>query len=353
MDDQSHLDQEIVRLMDAVEEEKNYENDGYALLNIKTGFAVFGGVRINFTETNLLDNQIAMILPANFQSIPPEQVYKPEVRPNLLLADEDGVIQITIAHTQRKVSDTTDVITHKNEVKQILQTLNSALEWSEDGVKELQGRQLVYFEFVTPMLGASVYNLTFFMELSRRVLTGSFVCNAKKTKSWKPVFYQMMDSIKVLAEDTGEVILNHPDFSQYHFNEGLYGLYYNQEYRLFKVGPDSYRLVSDNPSNREDGFVARDGVFKKTVKSQEIMAAYRLKLTLIYHGYEFEMGQNLKNEVELISKNCDVNVARELQLEHMAPHEYSKIVAKCEIENVIETKLPVEGFVMPETISAD
>jgi hypothetical protein len=349
MNNESHLDQEIVRLIDEVEEEKSYlQNERYSLLNIKTGVAVIGGVQIDFIEKDLLDGQLAMVLPTNFRSIPPEQVYKPEARPDLLWADEDSAIQITIAHTQRKATGVADVITHKNEVKQILQTLNSSLEWSEDGAKEICGRPLVFFEFITPMLVAGVYNLTFFMELNQRVLTGSFVCNGKKIKDWKPVFYQMLDSIKVLTSDDNIEAPGHPDFSQYHFMEGLYAIYHDQEYRLYKVGPDNYRLISTNSQDREDGFVAQDGVFKKTVKPNEISAAYRLKLTLTYRGCQFELGQTQKNQVELVTKNCEVQIVEKLQLEMNTPNEYSKWVTKNEIENVIETKLPAEGFLMPE-----
>jgi hypothetical protein len=349
MDDQSYLDQEIVRLIDAVAEEQRYfQNEGYSLLDIKTGVAVIGGVQIDFAEQTLLDDKLAMILPADFQSVPPKQHFKPEFQPDLLLTDEDGVIQITIAYTQRKALDVDDVIAHKNEAKQVLQTLNTAIEWSEDGIKEIGGRQLVFLEFVTSMSGTNVYNLLFFMELNQRALTGSFVCIDKKIKGWKPVFHQMLDSIKVIVSYDQVEIEERRDFSQYHFTEGLYAFYRDREYRLFKVGADSYRLVSTNPQAQEEGFVARDGVFKKTVKPNEISAAYRLKLTVIYQGYQFVLGQVLKNQIELITKNCDAATVAKLQLEMNVPNEYSKWVDKTEIENVIETKLPVEGFLMPE-----
>jgi hypothetical protein len=354
MNNKSHLDQEIVRLIDEVAEEQGYlQSEGYSLLNIKTGVAVIEGVQIDFAEKNLLHDQLAMILPTTFQSIPPEQVYKPEARPDLLLADEDGAIQITISHTKRKATDVADVITHKNEVKQILQTLNSSLEWSADGSKEICGKQLVFFEFITPMLGANVYNLTFFMELDQRVLSGSFVCNDKKTKGWKPVFQQMLDSIKVLVADDRMDLPERPDYSQYHFTEGFYAVYHDREYRLFKVGSDSYRLIATDSQAQEEGFVAQDGVFKKTVKSNEISGAYRLKLTLTYRGCQFEVGQVQKDQVELVTKYGEAQIAKELQLEMGSPNEYSKWVAKTEIENVLETKLPADGFPMPETLTGE
>jgi hypothetical protein len=349
MDGQSHLDQEIVRLIDEVEEEQSYfQNEGYSLLNIKTGVAVIGGVQVNFVEKTLLDGQLAMILPTGFQSIPPEQVFKPEALPDLFLTDGEGAIQITIAHTQRKAINTEDVITHKNEVKQILQTLNSALEWSEDGSMELCGKQLVFLGFNTSLSGTNAYNLLFFLELNQRVLSGSFICNDRKIKSWKPVFGQMLESIRVLVADDRLKIPEHHDFSHYHFMEGLYAVYHDREYRLYKIGLGTLRLISANPQDQWDGFAAQDGVFKKTVKPNEISAAYRLKLTLTYRGCQFALGQVQKSQVELVTKNCDATMVEKLQLEMNMPNEYCKWVDKSEIENVIETKLSAEGFQMPE-----
>jgi hypothetical protein len=353
MNEESHLDQEIVRLMDQVEAEKPYfQNDGYAMLNIQTGVAVLDGSRVDFAPKSLLDGKLSMILPTDFQEILPEKIYKPEFKPNLLLTDESGAIQITIIHTQKEVATDAEVLTYKNEVRQILRMVNSSLEWSEDGVKELQGKKLYFFEFITPMLGMAVYNLTFFLNLDQRVLSGSLVCNDQKTKSWKPVFRQMVDSLRVIAPDA-EVVAPaiHPDFSEYSFNEGMYAVYQGQEYPLYQVGADQYRLVSTNPRDQETGFVKKDGVFKKTVTAAAISAAYQLKLTLIYRGYQFGLGQTTKSQVELNLKDGRSNIAQELQMELMGPREYVKWVAKSEIEGVITEKLAVAGFAMPETLT--
>jgi hypothetical protein len=35
-------------------------------------------MQIDFAERSLLNDQLAMFLPTNFHSIPPEQVYKPK-----------------------------------------------------------------------------------------------------------------------------------------------------------------------------------------------------------------------------------------------------------------------------------
>lgn len=347
MNGQTHLDQVIVRLMNKT---KGYKISppGASMADIRAGTVLIGDRRVSFEARTLLGDMIAMFLPADFRTVPPETLYQPESRPNLILADESGEIQITLAHLSKQVPDAATVIAHKNEVQQILQRMNSSLEWLPGGIKDVGGRQAFFFEFMMPMLGASVYHLSFFMELDGRLLNGSFVCNAQKLKAWHPFFIQMLESIEFHISHPAVVTPSHPDRSGYHFKEGCYAIHNGKAYQLFPVGVDLYRLISTDPADCDRGFIAKDGCFKKTVSKAEIQAAYQLKLTLIYRGYSFELGGRLKDQVELVASKIDKRLQEELQLEMNSEQKHIKWVEKREIEDVVETRLPVPGFVMPE-----
>lgn len=353
MNEQPHLDQEIVRLIDETKDERENNANGYFLTDIKTGAVVIGGVRINFETRTVLDGKLKMILPTDFQSIPPEKLYKREARPDVLLAGDDGAIQITLAHTKKTATGIAEVTAHKTEVQKILQALNASLEWQDGGLKEIHGKQVDYFEFITPMLGARVYNLTFFMELHQRVLSGSFVCTDRKLKAWKPIFDQMLASVEEIASEVKPVATVRRDCSGNSFRQGQYAVYHGREYRLFKIGVDQYRLVSTDSKDLENGFATRDGVYLKTVTKGEITAAYELKLIIEYRGHRFGLGRQQQNRIELVAQNCDYQLVQELQLQMSGPHEYVRWVAKTEIDNVIETRFPVAGFAMPETLNAN
>ena len=118
------------------------------------------------------------------------------------------------------------MVAHKNDVRQILQAMNPSIEWLDDSVKDIGGRQVAFFTFVTPMLGTSVYNLSFFLALEHRILTGSFVCGDREFKGWKEVFQQMLASIEVMTtEETTGGALPQQDYSNFTFNQGLYAVY--------------------------------------------------------------------------------------------------------------------------------
>jgi hypothetical protein len=197
MDEQSFLDQEIIRLRDKTKEHKRYTDELFSKIDIKTGRAMIDDHCIEFEERTLLNGKMKMVLPVNFQSVPPEQLFKPESKPDLVLIYEGGAIQILILNTQKEANNENDIIAHKNDVQQILQALNSSIEWLEGGEKVVSEGRIYFFEFITPMLGARIYNLSYFLNLENRVLMGSFVGSEEKTKYWKPVFYQMLDTIWV------------------------------------------------------------------------------------------------------------------------------------------------------------
>lgn len=352
MQRQAYLDTEIARLIR--ETGKNGLNQGIYSVDIRSGVVVIRGERVYFERKPFLNDKVTMILPRDFQEIPVEELYRPEARPDLALANESGSVYISLAHLAKEVADDSAVVAHKNDVRQILQAMNPSIEWLDDSVKDIGGRQVAFFTFVTPMLGTSVYNLSFFLALEHRILTGSFVCGDRELKGWKEVFQQMLASIEVMTtEETTGGALPQQDYSNFTFNQGLYAVYKGKEYRFFEVGEGLYRLISNDERDCADnGFFRQDGVFKKTVDKNEITAAYERKFTLYYQGHVFALGQELKNEVQLIMDDYNYDLIVQLQMQRIGPHVYEKWVAKSEIENAVEKRLPVEGFSMPATTLA-
>ena len=347
METNNHLDAEIARLMDEDMENRLF-TEAYKTFDIKTGVVVIDGKRVEFEQKTLLDEKLKMIVPKDFQSFPPETLFRPEAKPDVMLVNkEGGTIQIIVRHTSLSVANDEEVIAHMNQVQQFLNSMTPSIKWLEGGKKEISGRQVVFFEFLTPMLGADVYNLTYSLELNHQVLTGSFVATDREIKVWKEVFYQMLESIEIIPLGKAEVEKPpHKDFSQHRFEEGYFGIYHGQEYRFFRTGETECRLMSEKEADCEKGFEPKDGVYKKNVNKEEITSAYELKLQVIYRGYTFDIDEKQKSQVKIITRDCDSSIANELQMEIGGFREYTKWVNKTQIEDVIEKRLPVEGFAM-------
>jgi hypothetical protein len=348
-----YLDELIVQLMDEAEEDKQYVNDDYLAIDIKTGRALVVGTWYGFRERKLFDDRLELILPEEFELISPEEDFAHEPQTKLVMVGENDEVQIFMEHTEDEVANDEEVVAYKDKAQRLFRSVNPSIEWLGEGDRHINNRQIVFFEFTSPTSDGRIYNLTFFLRMSQRILRGFFICPYHRLKSWKQVFDQIIESMKIKAqEETVEAPVARRDYTHNPFSEGLYGIYHGREFLMFRVGEEHYRLISTNSSDCEDGFYPQDGVYKKTVNRNEITAAYRLKLVLTYHGYLFDLGQKQRNQVELVMANEDYGIARNLGMEMGESRHFVKWIAKKDVENVTVHRLAVEGFKMPENMTA-
>ena len=71
------------------------------------------------------------------------------------------------------------------------------MEWLLGGIKEVHGMHIAFFEVITELMGMEVYNLSFFLPLQKRVVSGKFICENQMLKQWRPIFHQILDSIEI------------------------------------------------------------------------------------------------------------------------------------------------------------
>ncbi|HEY8462664.1 MAG TPA: hypothetical protein VIM29_01315 [Bacillota bacterium] len=191
---------ESSRLVDVTEEAPEFAVKRYPLVNLKAGKVVIDGKEIAFKETALMNGKLRMILPEDFRPIPTVQrYYQSGPVPDLLLTDASGVIQLAMTHLNQKVSNDTEVTAYQYETQQLLKRTNPSIEWLLGGVKDISGRQIGFYEFIIPLAGTGHYQLSFFLELEQRILSGNFVCTDRKLRSWKTLFYQMLGSLRVIT----------------------------------------------------------------------------------------------------------------------------------------------------------
>jgi hypothetical protein len=300
------------------------------------------GLNLKFEEKLILDGQVNLKLPAELEILSPEKArfkYPSASRPELIFTTRDGLVNITFKHSRIPL-DEAEVEQFKDRMIAVIQKIQSRVNWQEDGVKQVNGKKIGFFHFIIPALEANIYNLMFFGELNHRALIGNINCPVAQMEYWKPIATGLVETVKIIA-----CRQNPPskppgaDFTDYQFKSGFYASYHNKEYRVFKLADHNYRLVSRDPSDLAEGFEKKDGVYKKTVQYSELQSFYELKTRIEYQGYQFELRNILKNEVQLLKKNCGLDLVKQLKLQKTGPGEYEKWIAKNEVEDVIEEKI--------------
>ena len=90
--------------------------------------------------------------------------------------------------------------------KASIQSLFDNIEFKQDGVKEINGREFIVFEFVSSIKDENVFgggrsdrNYTYIQYTSYRdqVLLFNFGCPARMQQEWEDVAKTMMESVKI------------------------------------------------------------------------------------------------------------------------------------------------------------
>ena len=101
--------------------------------------------------------------------------YPSENRPEIIKCNEKGNICITLKIIDSPL-DEEHVEKLKDEMKVIIKKTNPANVFYEDGVLEVDSKNIGFFEFKSYAIDDSLYNIMFFLEFEGKTLMGTFSC---------------------------------------------------------------------------------------------------------------------------------------------------------------------------------
>lgn len=183
-------------------EDKNVENKAPEERSIYTGVRICGKW-IYFERQLLAEDSISMMVPRNFVPMTQEAAkikYPSEHRPETILTDETGTINLMFQYMEGEV-DSETIETFRNQVFGLMKYANPGIKEREVGEIDIDGHRIAYVEFTNNALGGKLYNLMFYISIKGRPLMGSFNCITKDVKYWQPVAVEMMKSIKVMEDE--------------------------------------------------------------------------------------------------------------------------------------------------------
>lgn len=183
-------------------EDKNVENIAPEERSIYTGVRICGKW-IYFERRLFAEDSISMMVPKNFVPMTQEAAkikYPSEHRPETILTDETGTINLMFQYMEGEV-DSETIETFRNQVFGLMKYTNPGIKEREVGEVDIENHRIAYVEFTNNALGGKLYNLMFYISVKGRPLMGSFNCITKDVKYWQPVAVEMMKSIKILEDE--------------------------------------------------------------------------------------------------------------------------------------------------------
>lgn len=171
--------------------------------DICNGPVKIGDRYYEFEEREFFDGKIKIYIPKDFEDMPLEArkfKYPSESRPEIIKSNEEGSIAITLNIIESPLYEE-DVCELKDGMKVIIRKTNPANVFYEDGVEEVNSKNIGYFEFKSSAIDDFLYNLMFFFELEEKTVMGTFSCLYKEYKEWRDIAFQVLKTIRVITKE--------------------------------------------------------------------------------------------------------------------------------------------------------
>ena len=191
-------DEKILDFLNEVEKRE-------AKKDICSGPVKIGNRYYEFEEKEFFNEKLTIYIPKDFEDMPIEArklKYPSESRPEIIKSNEDGSITVTLNIIDSPL-DEERVKELKDGMMNIIRKTNPANVFYEDGVVEVDSKNIGYFEFKSSAIDDFLYNMMFFLEFQEKTLMGTFSCLYKDYKDWRDVAFQVVNTVRVVKEDKG------------------------------------------------------------------------------------------------------------------------------------------------------
>ncbi|WP_238917723.1 hypothetical protein [Clostridium sp. YIM B02555] len=159
-----------------------------------------------FEEKDFFDEKLKLFIPKDFEEMSEaarKLKYPSENRPDIIKCNEKGNTCITLKIINSPL-DEEKVAKLKDNMKVVIKRTNPANVFYEDGVLEVDSKNIGFFEFKGYAVDDSLYNLMFFLEFEKKTLMGTFSCLHSESKEWREIAFQIIKTIRIIKEEKGD-----------------------------------------------------------------------------------------------------------------------------------------------------
>lgn len=207
-----HMDEQWLELISKQEQEERQKALKSALAAenvsraVQAGELVLGDETITFSRMEVVPGQVFMFVPDSFEPMPEDYArikYPADRRPKLIYTDSTLEINLTVNPTpNRMVND--EMETFVKDLSFMIRRMQPNAKWHGEGVREVGGRKMGFYEFSVPVLDGVMYNGIFFIELDGKGVFFGLNCMEKYMEQWRPIAHGIMDALQINPKREGE-----------------------------------------------------------------------------------------------------------------------------------------------------
>lgn len=194
------MDEKIVAMQSEIERSKVPDLKGNVPVRI-------GERYYEFVEESFFEQKITMWIPKDFTDMPLQMSklkYPYEQRPQIIKTDETGATNITLSQIDQDMQDDEEWVKELTDgMKGMIKRANPSHVFYTDGLEEVNGKPVGYFNFKSAALDGYIYHVMFFFALEGKIMMGTFSCIYQDYTDWHDVALQMIRTIDTMPVEEG------------------------------------------------------------------------------------------------------------------------------------------------------
>jgi len=161
---------------------------------------IFGFSQIRLDQKiSILDQKVELLIPKELIKMT-EDMWKIKYRnlkqPVLALSDKDVEVNL-IGQLTNQNWDEKNLDEYKNFRIDNLKKTRTDIQILETGIKDVYGKKMGFFKFMSQAVDAKIFNYYFFTILDGKILIFTFNCTEKLRGSWEKIADEIVASVKI------------------------------------------------------------------------------------------------------------------------------------------------------------
>lgn len=157
------------------------------------------GQQDSMTTNSILKGAIRIKAPASLLEMTPEMwelKYKMKQRPELVLTNEEGTVNIILDYSEQKVNEAQIAAFTGFQAEQLTKA-RTDIKILSKGTRKVNGKEIGFIKFSAKAIDQKIFNYYFFASYNGQLLLGSFNCVEKLQKEWEPIAEQIVGSLQL------------------------------------------------------------------------------------------------------------------------------------------------------------
>jgi hypothetical protein len=158
-------------------------------------------VQVKLKKELYFNNTVELSVPEDFTKLSEAEIAvkypNKKNKQALILSNKTGEINIMTELLNEAYSGEETEEYMKFQVSSIKEAVPTA-EWKGDGIKTINGKQVIYLKFIVKASDSKIFNYFFFTNLGDKTVMVTFNCTERFLPEWEQIADEIANSLKIL-----------------------------------------------------------------------------------------------------------------------------------------------------------